>query len=614
MNDAYTNGILWVNPAGNDQHAHALIQWRDGDGDKMLDWAGSSNNVNQIGYYSAGSEINVFLVWNSWPTTAQDFDLYLFRWTGSTWTDVAGFGGQDGQTGSEPPSEYIHVASAPYSAYYGVVVVKYSATSSPYFILRSPNEWLEYTGYNTTNPMPGSIGCPADASGAWAVGAIDWSSYATGPVETYSSLGPNNAAYTGGSALTKPDICGPDATASVTYPSFYGTSASSPHLAGAAALVKCAYPSYSALQIRAFLEGRAMDMGTAGKDNTYGWGRSVLGAPPPRGVVNLALASRGSTITGSNGAKWTNLIDGVTTGYTGSTGWGSTVWTSTPPGTMTLDLKGLCTISSMSLLLWDRDSRYYRYKIEASSDNTTNNTTWTTIVDRTSGEWRSWQDVGFSPAIQARYLRLTGTYNSSNEAFHVVEWEVYGAPLTPAILTSADAVTVPEGSNATFQVKLNTAPTNPTTVTVSWVSGDTDITVQSGGSLVFNAGNWNTYQPVTLAAAEDADEVNGSAMIQCSAPGLANKDVTATEQDNDVVNLALVRHDYREQRRQVDQPDRRRHNRLYRQHGVWLYGLEPHPRRHNDVGPERDLYHLPHEAAVVGRGQPVLPVQDRGVQ
>ena len=34
---------------------------------------------------------------------------------------------------------------------------------------------------------------------------------------------------------------------------------------------------------------------------------------------------------------------------------------------MTLDLKGLCVISSMRLLLCDLDNRYYRYKIEASS-------------------------------------------------------------------------------------------------------------------------------------------------------------------------------------------------------------------------------------------------------
>ena len=60
---------------------------------------------------------------------------------------------------------------------------------------------------------------------------------------------------------------------------------------------------------------------------------------------------------------------------------------------------------------------------------------WSTIVDRTAptNRCRSWQEISFNPTIQARYLRLTGTYNSNNgganNGFHVVEWEVYGAPL-----------------------------------------------------------------------------------------------------------------------------------------------------------------------------------------
>ena len=147
-------------------------------------------------------------------------------------------------------------------------------------------------------------------------------------------------------------------------------------------------------------------------------------------VINLALASLGSTITGNNGANWGKLIDGVTTGYTGSAGFGYTIWTPTP-GNMTLDLKGLYTITRTKLLLWDLDSRYYQYKIEASS----NNTTWVTIVNRTAttNRCQSWQDIQFSPPMQARYLRLTGTYNSisGNTGFHVVEWEVYGTPLAP---------------------------------------------------------------------------------------------------------------------------------------------------------------------------------------
>ena len=101
-----------------------------------------------------------------------------------------------------------------------------------------------------------------------------------------------------------------------------------------------------------------------------------------------------------------------------------------------------------------------------------------------------------------------------------------------AILTSENSVSVPEGGTATFHVKLKTKPVNAELVTVSRVSGDSDISVKSGAALVFSASNWNNYQTVTLAAAEDADMVDGEAMIRFSAPGLINKDVTATEQDN----------------------------------------------------------------------------------
>ena len=108
-----------------------------------------------------------------------------------------------------------------------------------------------------------------------------------------------------------------------------------------------------------------------------------------------------------------------------------------------------------------------------------------------------------------------------------------------AIVTSTNTVTVAEGGSAEFQVKLNTQPIQPTTVTVSWVSGDTNISVQSGASLVFDVSNWNTNQAVTLAAALDPDQADGSAVIRCSAPGLVDQDVTATEAD-DTPALAIV--------------------------------------------------------------------------
>jgi len=107
------------------------------------------------------------------------------------------------------------------------------------------------------------------------------------------------------------------------------------------------------------------------------------------------------------------------------------------------------------------------------------------------------------------------------------------APATPEIEASPTSIVVPEGSSATFQVRLTAAPAASVTVAVSRASGDADITVQSGSSLVFTTVNWNAWQTVTLAAAEDGDTSSGMASIACAATGLATIHVTATEADND---------------------------------------------------------------------------------
>jgi hypothetical protein len=62
---------------------------------------------------------------------------------------------------------------------------------------------------------------------------------------------------------------------------FYGTSASAPHVAGAAALVWSAHPDWSVEMVRHFLEDNAIDRGGIGKDDVYGYGQLYL--PPPAG-------------------------------------------------------------------------------------------------------------------------------------------------------------------------------------------------------------------------------------------------------------------------------------------------------------------------------------------
>jgi len=100
--------------------------------------------------------------------------------------------------------------------------------------------------------------------------------------------------------------------------------------------------------------------------------------------------------------------------------------------------------------------------------------------------------------------------------------DVQGINVDPASLD------VLEGSTGEFAVSLAAKPDGDVTVTVSKSDGDADISVQSGASLTFTTDNWSTNQTVTLAAAEDDDKDNGTATIQVASDGLDSKSVTAT--------------------------------------------------------------------------------------
>ena len=106
----------------------------------------------------------------------------------------------------------------------------------------------------------GSITEPGTSPSALTVGAVCWrGSY----LESYSSQGP-----TIGGAV-KPDLVGPDSVSSFTLgpfagcgiSGFAGTSASAPHVAAAAALVKEANPAFGPAELQAYLEDHAIDLG-----------------------------------------------------------------------------------------------------------------------------------------------------------------------------------------------------------------------------------------------------------------------------------------------------------------------------------------------------------------
>ncbi|RJQ14131.1 MAG: choice-of-anchor D domain-containing protein [Nitrospiraceae bacterium] len=260
VNDAYSSGILWVNSAGNSAQQHYEAAFSDPDADKWHNVSGSNEAVTI--YASAGSTIQAFLTWNAWPATDQDYDLLLYN-SYSSISPVAS--SNTSQTGTQLPIEDIYYP-VPASGTYYLKIKKSSATG---------NHKLEVYSFNhNLNPAVASsslIG-PADAVNAMAVAAINKDKWSTGPYESFSSQGPSN------DSRIKPDISGPDGVSSYSYGSFFGTSASSPHVAGAAALILSHKPGYSVSQLWDALTDQAVDMGATGKDNVYGYGRLDLPA------------------------------------------------------------------------------------------------------------------------------------------------------------------------------------------------------------------------------------------------------------------------------------------------------------------------------------------------
>ncbi|MEV7231275.1 glycoside hydrolase family 48 protein [Polymorphospora sp. NPDC051019] len=101
----------------------------------------------------------------------------------------------------------------------------------------------------------------------------------------------------------------------------------------------------------------------------------------------------------------------------------------------------------------------------------------------------------------------------------------------PVLIATPSSVSVNEGGTSTVNLKLSAAPTSNRVVTLTR-TGDQDITV-SPTSVTLTPSNWSTGVNVTVAAAEDADTVSGTATITASATGLAPLAIVATEIDND---------------------------------------------------------------------------------
>ncbi len=265
---AADHGIIWASSAGNEAVNHYLAAFNDSNGNG---WQNFTSTDEILDFEVPAYEIvGAFLNWNDWGNwngfdfsgANQDFDLYLYIWNGAAWQLVDK--STNVQDGSQWPTEEIYGWFADIATRWGVAIRRVHTThaNNVELFIGGSSDTIEY------NVTASSLAIPADSPQAVTAGAID----AVGNFyHYYSSQGPTK------DGRIKPDFGSPSGVSTETYGTlgFYGTSASAPHLAGAFGLLLAQTP-YSLDQIYNVLIARAIDMGAAGKDNVFGWGRLYL--------------------------------------------------------------------------------------------------------------------------------------------------------------------------------------------------------------------------------------------------------------------------------------------------------------------------------------------------
>jgi subtilisin family serine protease len=259
-------GVLWVNSAGNEALSHYRGTFTDEDGDGIHEFAPGEKT---LALYNGGF-VRMVLNWeDDWERAVQDYELYLYDAAGNEL--AASQDAQTGEPGHEPVEAIVYETGG--ETVYAVIVA--------YEVDRAVTFDLFVDGAEVADPAPDhSICSPADAVRSLTVGAANWWDDS---LASYSSQGPT------ADGRLKPEISAPTSVSGASYGAsvardeyagFNGTSASCPHVAGAAALVWQAHPEFSREEVVDFLLANVVDLGAPGPDTGYGYGRLQLPSPP----------------------------------------------------------------------------------------------------------------------------------------------------------------------------------------------------------------------------------------------------------------------------------------------------------------------------------------------
>jgi hypothetical protein len=374
VNDVTAAGAMYFSSAGNEgnKNDNTAGVW---EGDFLNGGASAAplpltGNVHNFGgqnfnviTVSGGNAISLF--WSD-PLggSANDYDLFILNSTGTTLLASS----TNIQNGTQDPFEITGTG-----ANLRVVVLKKTGAADRFLHVNAIRGRFSISTIGQTHGHSAAaeaFSCAATPAANFAappnpVGPFPNPHNSTNTVELFSSDGPRklffqpngtpytpgNVSSTGGIVRQKPDITAADGV-SVTgvggFPSpFFGTSASAPHAAAIAGLLKSAVPSFTNAQIRTALTTSAIDIEAAGVDRDSGAGIIMaLEAGNALGIAAAANVDLGTVTAQENpgngdgffqpgeGVKLT--IQLTNNGSLPATGVNATLTTATPGITVTL--------------------------------------------------------------------------------------------------------------------------------------------------------------------------------------------------------------------------------------------------------------------------------------
>jgi subtilisin family serine protease len=305
---AVVRGVSYFSSAGNSADAHYEHVYRDIlAGDDLVfpydthDFGTVAGLPSDIGWDGvvAGNDnfFAAFLQWNDpFGKSGNDYDIYIFDADGDLAGDPAsdfpiGAPGWEEQDGDDDPLEFAFIVNeapgpTPVGTIKGFFMVIDRFFADPSKLLE-----LQFNGFFAVDPSKnipeGSVFGHAASRGAMAVaatGAVENIDGTPNPnldiIEEFSSRGPSRIFFTPSGkpapeVRRKPNTTAVDGT-SVTgvnfFTPFFGTSASAPHAAAVAVLLKDVDPRLGPGGIARILRETALERGTPGFDTTWGFG------------------------------------------------------------------------------------------------------------------------------------------------------------------------------------------------------------------------------------------------------------------------------------------------------------------------------------------------------